>query len=411
MGASTVVSRILVPIDLTPLGEAKLPVAQEYAKAFDAELLFLHILPPKAVDTDVILPSEAAARAYLDIVVAGMSAVGVRAAPLIRTGQAAASIVEEAWTQQVDLIILGANVRPVLRSVVIGSVADEVVRTAHCPVLLVRPQMDAATPMPLRNFADDAARAGPLRRRSIGLRTVEVGRIIGTVGRSHELGPDFRPLRRRKSDEERFQRIKKVIESGENLPPIELYKLGFGYYVLDGHHRVALARQLDGVEIDAEVTEFIPLADQEAARTFAERRAFERSTGLTDIGAIHPGTYRQLGALIEAFQAEQGMPIYRDAAQRWQWQVYRPLWQRIRERRLVRYFPGDRTSDIVARIAAWWAEQHPESEHEPEAEQVRFPWEEALERFAEMLARERAVPPRGRGTKKTAKATDEPSSP
>lgn len=405
------VSRILVPVDLTPVGEAKLPVAQEYARAFDAEVLLLHILPPRAVDTDVILPSEASARAYLDVLAAGMTAAGVRAAPLIRTGPTAGSIVDEARAQQVDLIILGANVRPMLRSVVIGSVADEVVRNAHCPVLLVRPQMDAAAPMPLRSFADDAARAGPLRRRSLGLRTVEVGRIIGTVGRAHELGPDFRPLRRRKSDEERFNRIKKVLESGENLPPIELYRLGFGYYVLDGHHRVALAKEMDGVEIDAEVTEFIPLADQEAARTFAERRAFERSTGLTDIGAIHAETYRQLSALIEAFQAEQGMTSYHDAAQRWQWQVYRPLWQRIREQRLTRYFPGDRTSDIVARLAAWWFEQHPETEHAAESEPVSFPWEEALEGFAEMLARERAVPPRGRGAAKAAKTTAEPPSP
>lgn len=398
------VSRILVPIDLTPLGEAKLPVAQEYARAFDAELLFLHILPPKAVDADHVLPSEAAARAYLDIVVAGMTAVGVRAAPLIRTGHTAAAIIEEAWTQQVDLIILGANVRPVLRSVVIGSIADEVVRRAHCPVLLVRPQLDAAAPMPLRNFADDAARAGPLRRRSLGLRTVEVGRIIGTVGRSHELGPDFRPLQRRKSDEERLNRIKAVLERGETLPPIELYKLGFGYYVLDGHHRVALARMMDGVEIDAEVTEFIPLADQEAARTFAERRAFERSTGLTDIGAIHPESYRRLGALVEAFQAEQGMASYRDAAQRWQWQVYRPLWQRIREQRLTRYFPGDRSADFIARLGAWWAEQHADDEQP-------FRWEEALERYAALLAHEREVPPHGRVQGNGTAATAEPSSP
>ena len=65
------VSRILVPVDLTPVGEAKLPVAQEYARAFDAEVLLLHILPARAMDTDVILPSEAAARAYLDVLVAG----------------------------------------------------------------------------------------------------------------------------------------------------------------------------------------------------------------------------------------------------------------------------------------------------------------------------------------------------
>ena len=81
---------------------------------------------------------------------------------MIRTGPTAASIVDEAWAQQADLIILGANVRPRLQTVVIGSVADEVVRSAHCPVLLVRPQLDAAAPHPLRSFADDATRAGPL---------------------------------------------------------------------------------------------------------------------------------------------------------------------------------------------------------------------------------------------------------
>ena len=236
------VSRILVPVDLTPLGEAKLPVTQEYARAFDAEVLLLHVLPSRAIDTDVMLPAEAAARAYLDVLVAGMSHAGVRAAPLIRTGPTAASIVEEARAQQVDLIILGPNVRPVLRSVVIGSVADEVVRSAHCPVLLVRPTLDAAAPQPLRSFDDDATRAGPLRRRSLGVRTVEVGRIIGTVGRGRELGQDFRPVKRRKTDEERLNRIRRVMEDGKYLPPVELYKLGFGYYVLDGHHRVAVAR-------------------------------------------------------------------------------------------------------------------------------------------------------------------------
>jgi nucleotide-binding universal stress UspA family protein len=369
-----VVSRILVPVDLTPLGEAKLPVAQEYARAFDAEVLLLHVLPSKGIDTNIVLPAEATARGYLDVLVAGMSAAGVRAAPLIRTGPTAASIVDEALAQHADLIILGANVRPVLRSVVIGSVADEVVRAAHCPVLLVRPTLDAAAPRPLRSFADDAARAGPLRRRSLGLRTVEVGRIIGTVGRAHELGPDFRPVKRRRSDEERLDRIRRAMEAGTSLPPVELYKLGFGYYVLDGHHRVAVARLLDAGEIDAEVTEFVPLSDPEAARTFAERRAFERSTGLTGVGAAHPESYGRLGAMIEAYRREHDMPDYRDAAQRWYGQVYRPLWHRVRERRLTRHFPGDRSADFIARLGAWRAE---EAEHGTPPSS----WDEALDQF------------------------------
>jgi len=378
-----VVSRILVPVDLTPVGEAKLPVAQEYARAFDAEVLLLHVLPSRAVDTDVVSPSEAAARAYLDVLVAGMTSAGVRAAPLIRTGPTAASIVDEAQAQHVDLIVLGTNVRPVLRSVVIGSVADEVVRAAHCPVLLVRPALDAAAPAPLRSFADDATRAGPLRRRSLGLRTVEIARIIGTVGRARELGSDFRPIARRRGDEDRLNGIRKAMEQGKYLPPVELYKLGFGYYVLDGHHRVAAARMMDAGDVDAEVTEFVPLADPEAARTFAERRAFERSTSLNEVGAAHPESYRRLSAMIEEFGREQGIPEYREAARRWYGQVFRPLWHRVRERRLTRYFPGDRSADFVARLGAWRAEIGADGTSETGAPALS--WDEALDRFVATL--------------------------
>jgi nucleotide-binding universal stress UspA family protein len=384
-----VVRIILIPIDLTAIGEAKLPVAQEYARAFDADVILLHVLPRRAVDADVVLPTEAAARAYLDIVVAGMTAAGVRATSLIRTGPTADRIVDEAQAKQADLIILGANVRPVLRSVVIGSVADEVVRRAPCPVLLVRPTLDAEAPRPLRNFADDAARAGPLRRRSLGVRTVEVGRIIGTVGRDRDLGPDFRPTGYRRQDDERFTRIKRAMEAGDNIPPIELYKLGFGYYVLDGHHRVAAARQMGAIDIDADVTEFVPLNDPEAARTFAERRAFERSTGRTDIGASHPESYGRLASMIEAYRDEHGIPDFREAARRWYSAVYRPLWHRVREKRLTRYVPGDRSADFIARLAAWRAEQAEEGT-------TFASWDETLDRFVTMLAAERAAARRRR---------------
>ena len=384
------VSRILVPVDLTALGEAKLPVTQHYARAFDAEVLLLHILPPKAMDADVVLPTEAVARGYLDILVAGMATAGVRAAALLRMGPTAASIVDEAWEQKADLIILGANVRPMLRSVVIGSGADEVVRNAHCPVLLVRPTLDLAAAAPLRSFDDDATRAGPLRRRNLGVRTVEVGRIIGTVGRVRELGPDFRPTKKRKSDEDRLNSIRRTMEDGKRLPPPELYKLGFGYYVLDGHHRVAAAREIGVVEMEAEVTEFVPLADTEAARTFAERRAFERSTGIMDIGAIHPASYQHLGEMIGAYRAEHAIPDYRDAAQRWYGSVYRPLWQQIREQRLARHFPGDRSADVVARIWAW---RNDMLEHGDPA----VSWEAALDSFAATLASQQMARPRTRG--------------
>jgi hypothetical protein len=49
-----------------------------------------------------------------------------------------------------------------------------------------------------------------------------------------------------------------AMERGQALPPVELYQLGSGYYVFDGHHRVAAARQLGQLELDANVVRFVP---------------------------------------------------------------------------------------------------------------------------------------------------------
>jgi len=236
-------SLILVPIDLSPLGEAKLPVVEHYARLMHAGVLFLHVLPPGTLDPSAVSPSEATARTYLDTVAARLRNAGVSAEALLRSGAPAATILGEAVARDVDLIVLGTNIRRSLSTAVLGSVADQVARSAPCPVLLVPPQARPARRPPLRNFHEDAERAGLLSQRKLGLRTIETSRIVGSVGRSQELGPDFRPARRqrRRPDDDRFKRIQRAMEQGMEMPPIDVYKLGFGYYVLDGHHRLAAA--------------------------------------------------------------------------------------------------------------------------------------------------------------------------
>jgi len=370
------VRRILVPLDLSPLGEAKLPVAEAQARAFDAELILLHVLPREAIAADgAVSPEEARARTYLDTVAARMHADGLRASTLVRIGLPAETIVDAAREQGADLIVLGSNVRAGLPRAFLGSVADEVVRTAHCPVMLVRPQLEAGAGTALRSFDEDAARAGPLAQRHVGLRTVEVSRIVGSVGRAAELGDNFRPLRRVREDEQRYQRVLTAMQEGKSLPPVELYRLGFGYYVLDGNHRVAAARELGQVEIDADVTEFVPLGDPEAQRAFAERRAFERETGLTRVEANHPASYERLRAVIGEYAAASGLADRREAARHWYGQVYRPIVRRIRQLGLVRRFPGDRSADIFARLADFRAEQVKETG-------TPLDWSEALDKFA-----------------------------
>jgi hypothetical protein len=100
-----------------------------------------------------------------------------------------------------------------------------------------------------------------------GTRTVPVGQIEGSVGRCSEFDRGFMPAKA--SVRERWKRIDRAFHRSEELPPVSLYKIGGFYFVLDGHHRVSVARY-HGVEwIDAYVTEF-------GAGLWSERR--ERET-------------------------------------------------------------------------------------------------------------------------------------
>jgi hypothetical protein len=95
---------------------------------------------------------------------------------------------------------------------------------------------------------------GALGRIYRGMRTVPVAQIGGSVGRCSEFDRGFMPART--SVKERWKRIDRAFHRGEELPPVSLYKVGSFYFVLDGHHRVSVARY-HGVEwIDAHVTEF-----------------------------------------------------------------------------------------------------------------------------------------------------------
>jgi hypothetical protein len=106
----------------------------------------------------------------------------------------------------------------------------------------------------LLRFDDIRKRSGTVGRVYRGMRTVPLGQIRGSVGRLSEFDRGFMPVR--VSVEERWKRMDRAFYRGEVLPPVSLYELGGTYFVLDGHHRVSVARY-HGVEwIDAEVTEF-----------------------------------------------------------------------------------------------------------------------------------------------------------
>ena len=92
--------------------------------------------------------------------------------------------------------------------------------------------------------------------RRLGLQTIELDSIVGTVDRSRrEFDRSFRPTSSRVR--RRWQAIATAMRRGDAMPPIEVYRLGPMHFVVDGHHRVSVARQIGLQEIDALVTEVV----------------------------------------------------------------------------------------------------------------------------------------------------------
>lgn len=111
-------------------------------------------------------------------------------------------------------------------------------------------------------FEDARREHGAVSQRWLGRRTVQVGRVVGSVGRWRDFDSGFMPAR---ASAGRWKRVDLAFRTGRDLPPVILYKLGDEYFVHDGNHRVSVAR-FEGVEmIDAEVTEFFPSRRVESA--------------------------------------------------------------------------------------------------------------------------------------------------
>lgn len=118
----------------------------------------------------------------------------------------------------------------------------------------------------------EAARA-PQRR--VGLRSVALDEIVGTMRHPSQNSADFLPLPllRGENWRGRWQRITRATDRLDVLPPVDLMQVGEEYYVADGHNRVAAARRNGAVEIDADVTQLLV-----PGVTRPEQRAFDASS-------------------------------------------------------------------------------------------------------------------------------------
>jgi hypothetical protein len=89
-------------------------------------------------------------------------------------------------------------------------------------------------------------------RRYAGMQTVPIDQIRGSQGRSDDFDRDFNPLRNH--NKERWLSVAAARQRGRTLPPVDLVQVGDVYFVLDGHHRISVARAFGQRDIEAEVT-------------------------------------------------------------------------------------------------------------------------------------------------------------
>ena len=93
---------------------------------------------------------------------------------------------------------------------------------------------------------------------------VPIDSIVGSVEPTMSFDRRFHPTSQ--LPRERFERIALGFRCGRGLDPVELYQCGGEYYVLDGHHRIAVARALGERSVWAVITEVRPV------RAAGERR-------------------------------------------------------------------------------------------------------------------------------------------
>ena len=140
----------------------------------------------------------------------------------------------------------------------------------------------------------------------MGMQEIEIDKIIGSLNRYQDFDDSFLP--RQTHTRKRWENIDRVYLQGEYLPPVEVYKVGAFYFVIDGNHRVSVARERGQLYIDAHVIELkipFPLEgkfDWYEVLLNQERVVFEDRTAIRSLrprAAIELTLVGQYGKLLE----------------------------------------------------------------------------------------------------------------
>jgi nucleotide-binding universal stress UspA family protein len=201
-----------------------------------------------------------------------------------------------------------------------------------------------------------------------GLKDIPLDAIVGSVGRYDDFTRSFLPLQ--KIDGQRWARVEMAATGLIGVPPIEVYQIGDAYFVLDGNHRVSVARELGATHIHAYVTEVrtrVSLSSDDQPDSlivkaeyadFLEQTRLDKLHPKADLSVSVPGQYDVLREHIQVhryflgLEQEREIP-YEEAVAHWYDEVYWPVVEAIRGCNVLRDFPGRTETDLYL-----WVSEH-----------------------------------------------------
>ncbi len=219
---------------------------------------------------------------------------------------------------------------------------------------------DVALILPFDEVVDALGLVGETQ---LGLQTIPLDSVVGTVDRTRDFDRGFRPTTPRVRG--RWQRIAAAQRRGESFPPISVYRIGDLHFVRDGHHRVSVAKSLGRDDIDAYVTQVrtrigtgdelrladLPLKSHE--RLFSERVPLSPEQ-LERVRPSDPWDYGHLAESVEAwgFRLMQERREYMDreeVAQTWFEEEFDPVVATLRAGDFIR--SSETEADAYMRVA------------------------------------------------------------
>lgn len=135
--------KILVPVDFSAQSKAAVEYASAFARDSDAELLIVHVMDRAIQSLQGINPVEALEGIDAALLDVKPTDDAISCSYRMLEGPPAETILKTAEEENVEMIVMGTHGRSGLRRLVMGSVAEAVVRTAKCPVLTLRQPPEA----------------------------------------------------------------------------------------------------------------------------------------------------------------------------------------------------------------------------------------------------------------------------